>query len=145
MTDAHQSTDIQKGNPPSAAHHQHHLRFPPRWTEIDLPKNKKCSIPRGCDAVVVLPSLETATDPLFNAVPLLGGHWGALGSEARLKRTEIPRIRRQRGETERGGRREKREGGVGTPPQNTQTSCTSLQKHLMHKYERRRDGEKQRA
>lgn len=75
MTDAHQSTDIQKGNPPSAAHHQHHLRSPPLQIEIDPPKN---AVFRE-DAAGLLPSLEKATDPVLSAVPLMGGHWGCFG------------------------------------------------------------------
>lgn len=40
VTDVHQSTDAQKGNPPSRAHHQHHHLF-----SFLLEIIKQCGIP----------------------------------------------------------------------------------------------------
>lgn len=104
MTDVHQSTDAQKGNPPSRAHH--HLPLP-----LALVANyKTMRYSRR-----VLPSLgevKARAGRLVNAVPLVGGHRGPYESE-RQARLSAPRPRgsaarrRQRGEREEG-----REGGM---------------------------------
>ena len=100
----------------------------------------------------LLPSLGefgAGADGLVSAVPLVvGGHRDTWESErqTRLRRTETPRM----SSTEEAGRREgegrgEGRGGVGTPPYNTSTSSGSLQKRLMHKHERRKDGGKLRG
>lgn len=147
VTDAHQSTDAQKGNPPSWALHQHHhppLLFPPPVSGWEWQNN---AVFRE-QAVGVLPVLGelgagAGAGPVVNADPsVMGGHRGSSRTE-RQTRLSVKTLRRWAAALRRwggewrgggGGRREEgwrkrgREGELGTPPYNTPTSSGSLQK-----------------
>lgn len=81
VTDARQSIEAQKGNPPSRAHHQHHHVSPFSW------KRQNNAVFQE-QALGVLPSLEkpeAGTGSLVSAVLLIGGHRGLYESKRRAR------------------------------------------------------------
>lgn len=117
MTDAHQSIEAQKGNPPSWAHH-HVLA-------VFFVVNEKKRKARAGDTTTLrcpgeqvrllsLGNRGAVAGGVFSAVPLSGGH-RCVSTPSASERTESPRS----GSADGGGRRhggrqeERREGGGG--------------------------------
>lgn len=135
MTDVHQSTDAQKGNPPSRAHHQH------RPLSLSCWKLENNAVFQE-QALGVLPSLgelEAWTGRLGSAVPLVRGHRGPDECERRARLSApTPRgsaARRRRGGETRRGRDgwEERTGDTSLKHINIQRLTAELP---MHKYGR---------
>lgn len=91
MTDAHQSIEAQKGNPPSRAHHQHH-RVSAFCRKVKR-KNNNAVFQEQADGVLpTLGKLEPGTGGVVSAVPPSGGHRGLGECERRARlSTQRPR------------------------------------------------------